>query len=721
MRHHQGRVVRAGAPATAAALAVRAFALAVAVAVAVTVTVTLAPAPARAVTSSRSVPSVFGGNGHNVSFDGRLFLVRDSAGWQAQVLRPEAITYLADGMPDALGPVWSARTLLLGPPSINENALAICEPDPALAPYACDAAGAAAAGGPYDCYDVWLLDSDAVTPVAMGGFVMRRRHLLLWVSSPRTAAAEVYGYVLDPAPTPLDPPVMGIEPTVTADGKLLIYQGHPDNDGQIDYLMYATNATACAAGGWTAPQSLTRMIGDPYVSGTYRLAERTLRAADGTVFYEEDAIHGAYPWVMPNGDAVLFDAAPMPCRAPDDPPGCGPRRNATSVLGYPTNWGVAVVDGGVNPSTTDGVRLFFSSPGPSTFAELPVGPGTDVWPFFGSNTSNYVELSFDDGLDGQYAGFWHLNESVGWDGALDTGHTPDVSGYFNTGTLHGGLAFAAANDGVVGKALAFDGVDDWIEVPDAASLSPVNGVTLDFYARPDVEPDCDGNNNWRLVLGKGDIGTGSYTVVLEENRALQVRFGVAGAGEQSLATPALALGVWTHVSCEWDGMSGAAGCWLDDAPVAAATLATGTLAPVAGASLTIGAAGARAACPAGDGAFAGALDEVSVSRYARRLGAPGPPPLSDSGTPNAGDAATPGLDAAAPGGDGGPGGAGDGGGGGSGGGRGCGCVVVAGRASPPSTDGIAGGAGSGGAPLLLVIALIALAAARRRARTRPRA
>ena len=39
-------------------------------------------------------------------------------------------------------------------------------------------------------------------------------------------------------------------------------------------------------------------------------------------------------------------------------------------------------------------------------------PGVDVWPFFGSNTSNYTEVVFDDGLDGQYAGVWLMNGEV---------------------------------------------------------------------------------------------------------------------------------------------------------------------------------------------------------------------------------------------------------------------------------------------------------------------
>ena len=81
--------------------------------------------PAPAVTSSESVVSDMNGNGHNVSFDGRLFIVRDSQGWQAMMLRPEAVTYRPDGMPQAAGAMWSPRTPLLTGPDLVENALAI--------------------------------------------------------------------------------------------------------------------------------------------------------------------------------------------------------------------------------------------------------------------------------------------------------------------------------------------------------------------------------------------------------------------------------------------------------------------------------------------------------------------------------------------------------------------------------------------------------------------
>lgn len=643
--------------------------------------------PAAGVTSTASIPSTFGGNGHNISFDGRVLIYREAQGWSVRLFRPEAVTYRPDGLPDATGPMWSDRVLMLSgdPATMIENALAICEPDPTRAPYRCDDAGSPNASGPYDCYDVWLLDSDALTPPNEGGGYMRRRHLTLWVANAGTASARIHKYDLSAALQQLSTTIRGIEPTVTRDGKLLVWQGHPDNDGKIDTLMYSVNQNACAASGWSAPKSISYMATDPAVVGTYRLAERALRSADGQQFNPGDLVRGAYPWLMPNGDAIIFMASNMPCRGVEDPPGCGPRRNSFSVIGYPTNWGVAVVDGGVNPHTDDVVRLFFSSPGPDTFSQVPVTQGLDVWPVFGSNTSNYAELVFDDGLDGNYAGFWHFNENVNKNGELDLSHTPDVSGYFNTGTMRGGLSVATSNNGVLGRAVTFDGVDDRIEVPHSITLNPNNGITISFWIHPTEDPDCDGNNNYRLLLAKGNIDTGTYTVVFEENRALQVRFNVDGTQHPVIAPP-LALNQWTHVSCEYDGPSGEAGCWYDDARVTTTQLPAGTLTGST-APLTIGAPGARAACPNGDGAFKGMLDELAISRFARHLSTPPAAPDAGVGSPDAAAFGTPdsGSNPAV---DGGSGGGGEGG---------CGCGT---------------NRGGGGSALLLLLAM-ALAVGRR--------
>ena len=51
----------------------------------------------------------------------------------------------------------------------------------------------------------------------------------------------------------------------------------------------------------------------------------------------------------------------------------------------------------------------------------------------------------------------------------------------NHGTLLNGAAFAP---GMVGQAFSFDGVDDFVEVPNSPSLNPTNQITVDAWYKP---------------------------------------------------------------------------------------------------------------------------------------------------------------------------------------------------------------------------------------------
>lgn len=571
---------------------------------------------ASAATSTPSVPSVFGGNGHTVSFDGRLFIVRRTLGWVAYVLRPEAATYLPEGLPDATGPMWSPRLRILdAEPESGVNALAICEPAPDATPFPCDANNAPTPDGPFSCYDVWVFDADASRSVEEGGESFRRRRLMVRVADPRTELAQPVAASwgeIEPV-TSTEGAMHGIELTTTRDGGLLVWNGSRNNNGEIGELMYSSNTDACAATGWSPPRSLTHMYNDPAVNTRYELATRQLRASDGTHYADGSAVIGAYPWLFQDGAAVIFAAAVMPCRAEDDPPGCGAIRNATSVIGAPTKWGLSHIDGGINPSTTDDVRLFFSSPGDDTFSQLPVTHGAEVYPFFGSNTENYVEVSFDDALDGNYLGFWHMNEVVTQDGRIDVTQSPDASGNFHTAHVYGAITFPGPNNGVLGKAaIATNG---WLEVAHDPGLEPTDFITMEMAIQPAADPDCDADNNFRFLLRKGL----AYSLVFEETRGIRARVLVAGGVERELYSgeviPADGA-TWTKVAAQYEASTGVMQVLFNGIVVAQQQFDPAPLIGT-GESLKIGGIGPRPTCGPDGLNFNGVIDEVAVSSVPR--------------------------------------------------------------------------------------------------------
>ena len=72
-------------------------------------------------------------------------------------------------------------------------------------------------------------------------------------------------------------------------------------------------------------------------------------------------------------------------------------------------------------------------------------------------------------------GAWGFDET-------ETGTTTaDASGRGNTGTIAGAMRTTA---GKIGRRPTFDGVNDWVTVPDAASLDLTNRATLEAWVYP---------------------------------------------------------------------------------------------------------------------------------------------------------------------------------------------------------------------------------------------
>jgi hypothetical protein len=196
--------------------------------------------------------------------------------------------------------------------------------------------------------------------------------------------------------------------------------------------------------------------------------------------------------------------------------------------------------------------------------------------------------------------------SLNFDEAAGT--AADASGNGHVGTLLGAVRVA----GVHGNGVQFDGIDDWVTVPDAASLDLTTGMTLQAWVKPGAM------NGWEtLLLKERGAGDFAYALYAHDGGALaggapvpsgNVRAG--GTHQTVRGISQLAAGVWTHVATTYDGVTQR--MFINGVEVASRPQA-GSIAVSAGA-LRIG----------GNSSFAGeffqgAVDEVRI--YNRALSA----------------------------------------------------------------------------------------------------
>ena len=431
-------------------------------------------------------------------------------GWWVSLFRPEA---LADAeSPQAIGQNENAFSPWTPLESIDEgraigfryqNALAIL-PDPSHEgenPYRSDAAGNEATGGEYETYRVLVTTQnyhqantfaadygttefnntlpncpDGVTDVPSGKCEDRlgRRIARIVVESPRTdqAAVHLAEFAFEDAADCLGsgaPPgcfhelrtetghrLRGIEPTLTFDGRLMIWQGHPRNTGWIGQLVYSFNPEPGALTGWSEPRSILAMheaekdtvLGGIPFHERYPIAKEPLRRVDGSDFSETDMYPAGYPWISLDG-TELFHTTHRVASDPDQA-----LRGGLAVIGRWTGYQVRHIDGPLNPDRDTTLRLFFSSPGavPGMWAPYRDAPGVPiphvrgrpVYPLFGSKVGNYGEVSFADHEDGDYVTALNMNEMLvlAHDGSnqyweFDPSRTPDTSGRGAAATLRG--------------------------------------------------------------------------------------------------------------------------------------------------------------------------------------------------------------------------------------------------------------------------------------------
>jgi len=132
---------------------------------------------------------------------------------------------------------------------------------------------------------------------------------------------------------------------------------------------------------------------------------------------------------------------------------------------------------------------------------------------------------------GGIAGYWELNEGSG-------AVAGDSSGYGNDGTIHGASWVNESPDGTT--ALSFDGVNDYVSVPDDATLDVTTDLTIEAWVKYDVIPS---RTSYASVVSKND----AYILRVTNNR-IQFWLWIGSRWRPVVGATSLATGTWYHIA-----------------------------------------------------------------------------------------------------------------------------------------------------------------------------
>jgi hypothetical protein len=134
-------------------------------------------------------------------------------------------------------------------------------------------------------------------------------------------------------------------------------------------------------------------------------------------------------------------------------------------------------------------------------------------------------------------GYWRFDEGKG-------GIVFDSSGNNNHGILNG----PAWVDGKYGKALSFDGVNDYVEVPQSSSLDIVNSVSVAAWVYPKAFPASG------VILGRWYDGTDPDRGIVFQLISDSFHFGVIDDNNRLLVPFSFEMNKWYYLAATWNGL-----------------------------------------------------------------------------------------------------------------------------------------------------------------------
>jgi hypothetical protein len=113
----------------------------------------------------------------------------------------------------------------------------------------------------------------------------------------------------------------------------------------------------------------------------------------------------------------------------------------------------------------------------------------------------------------------------------------------NPGVLEGGATFAA---GKVGQAFSFNGVNQFVQVPDASSLDPTAEATLDAWVKFNQLPSAAGH--FMQIAAKAGV---SKDLDLQAETDDKFHFYVGGGEPSAVSTTVIVTGRWYHIAATY--------------------------------------------------------------------------------------------------------------------------------------------------------------------------
>jgi chitodextrinase len=120
----------------------------------------------------------------------------------------------------------------------------------------------------------------------------------------------------------------------------------------------------------------------------------------------------------------------------------------------------------------------------------------------------------------------------------------DRSGNGNAGRISGA---SWSREAVAGRSLSFDGVNDWVTIPDSGSLDLTTGMTVEAWVLPRT------STGWRTVAMKEQPRNLVYGLWANGDTNQPSAYVFVGKQEDVRAGPRLPTGVWRHLATTYDG------------------------------------------------------------------------------------------------------------------------------------------------------------------------